>query len=54
MVSEAILALQVRQVKLVNLVQAALRVILEHQDRPVLRVSWDPQVQQGPKETKER
>lgn len=54
MVSGAMLALQVRQVKLVSPVRTALRGILEQQDRPVLRVSWDPQVLQGPRETKDR
>lgn len=52
MVSEAILALQVSQVQLVSPVQMVLRVIREHQDRPVLLVSWDPQVLQDPRETK--
>lgn len=54
MVREAILALQVSQVQLVSPVQLVLRVILEHQDRRVLRVSWDPRVLQGPRETKDR
>lgn len=53
MVSEAILALQVSLVKQDRQVQSALRVILEQQARPVLRVSWDPQVLQGPRETKD-
>jgi hypothetical protein len=53
MVSEAILALQVSQVKLVSPVQMVLLVIQEHQDRPVLLVNWDPQVLQDPRETKD-